>query len=1041
MKNFLNFKFLVIFSVVLIIGILLPFHHAEAWIQALASNIVFTLIAVVLEMIVTLTSIILLICVTILNIVTSPNFIVLPYTSGGIVDIGWPIVRDLANLGFTLALVFIGLATALQIEEYGFKKALPRLLAMALLINFTPVIAGIIVDASNIIMNFFLTAIGDFNLLINLVSANSSSLLDRLRDFLTKSIALNLIAESVVLAVFNILAGFFFLLYAFLFIVRYVAIWALVIVSPLAFFANVFPKTQSYYKQWWHQFIQWCFVGVPASFFLYLSWHLLNKIDSIIVPPPPSAWVGVIDAGGFMSTMLSYSVVLVFLFLGFISSLSSGAMGATAIISTAKGLGKSAVGNWKKGTGAIGQAKQLRNRGGQAIIGSNSVGTISNDMAKNKNPIISAMGLKGKEIRGNLQKSLESVKDGRIDAILSARDSDGANAYLSNPLVSELNKIKLAEGMAEKWDEEDRMKVREGVGLTTQASMAASWGLANVARKMVKDSPSLARVKAVSDINIDPKNINDPKKAILKDDLERIRTRLAGIRTKLNSGMDINNLSHFSAEEQAMADEMRGSVAAKDFFQANDFSKPIEDIIEERGESYYAIAGELGLERTMAGMKGDSITGLSNDSLNSKRIRQLAALQWTSNKFDNVFQSRGPGVFKEFITGIDDIGTLELAKKNPKLGNAAYSGMLTDRFNKRYAAELNGQPTSTLIETAKQWDQYISYVNGGSRPKWMKGTPPPSGGGSEDKTRGSGGGGGGGTGGGTIGRPSATPPAQPPKKRQEDKTLGERETEGKEFLEKHTAQWDSERLDEKMAQDAANLAARPTPGEFHTAQKEYETQKYEKARNDTKAGQGEGSYEGMKGTGRISQESLDQTIAHQEAQRVQKDYGQERERASQGATPKTPEEKEQQQNEAQKIYDNTKQEDKTLERRKEEGREFLEKQAKQRDREQGILSPIDVKFGGQNGSIVGAIPCTIQGRLGADKPIPFEIYKDPLSGFARIRKTDDKNSDILTVTDDKTGKSSIRVKNDDGVIINEDMSFRIGRTSYRLSGNKFIIGK
>ena len=38
--------------------------------------------------------------------VTSPGFITLPYTSGGIVDIGWPIVRDLANMGFVFALIF-----------------------------------------------------------------------------------------------------------------------------------------------------------------------------------------------------------------------------------------------------------------------------------------------------------------------------------------------------------------------------------------------------------------------------------------------------------------------------------------------------------------------------------------------------------------------------------------------------------------------------------------------------------------------------------------------------------------------------------------------------------------------------------------------------------------------------------------------------------------------------------------------------------------------------------------------------------------------
>src|SRR3989344_9076052 len=37
-------------------------------------------------------------------------FIRVPYTSGGVVDIGWPVVRDLANMGIVLALVAIGLA-------------------------------------------------------------------------------------------------------------------------------------------------------------------------------------------------------------------------------------------------------------------------------------------------------------------------------------------------------------------------------------------------------------------------------------------------------------------------------------------------------------------------------------------------------------------------------------------------------------------------------------------------------------------------------------------------------------------------------------------------------------------------------------------------------------------------------------------------------------------------------------------------------------------------------------------------------------------
>ena len=96
-----------------------------------------------------------------LRFVLGPNFINVPYTTNEFVTLGWTLTRDFANIFFIIVLVIIGLATALRIKEYQWQKTLPLLLGIALLINFTPVILGLIIDASNIIMNFFVSGIAE----------------------------------------------------------------------------------------------------------------------------------------------------------------------------------------------------------------------------------------------------------------------------------------------------------------------------------------------------------------------------------------------------------------------------------------------------------------------------------------------------------------------------------------------------------------------------------------------------------------------------------------------------------------------------------------------------------------------------------------------------------------------------------------------------------------------------------------------------------------------------------------------------------------
>ncbi|NCO80087.1 hypothetical protein GW884_02245, partial [Candidatus Falkowbacteria bacterium] len=71
------------------------------------------------------------------------------------VNQGWVIVRDLCNMFFILILLVIAFATILRQENYSAKKLLPKLLIMAVLINFSKTICGLIIDFSQVIMLTF----------------------------------------------------------------------------------------------------------------------------------------------------------------------------------------------------------------------------------------------------------------------------------------------------------------------------------------------------------------------------------------------------------------------------------------------------------------------------------------------------------------------------------------------------------------------------------------------------------------------------------------------------------------------------------------------------------------------------------------------------------------------------------------------------------------------------------------------------------------------------------------------------------------------
>src|SRR3989344_5859105 len=85
------------------------------------------------------------------------------YTNVPVIQESWKIMRDFANMFFIIALIVMAYGTIFNIKGYDFRSLIPRFLIIALLINFSLVLGGLIIDATQVLNNTFLTAMGDIS--------------------------------------------------------------------------------------------------------------------------------------------------------------------------------------------------------------------------------------------------------------------------------------------------------------------------------------------------------------------------------------------------------------------------------------------------------------------------------------------------------------------------------------------------------------------------------------------------------------------------------------------------------------------------------------------------------------------------------------------------------------------------------------------------------------------------------------------------------------------------------------------------------------
>ncbi|KKT63513.1 MAG: hypothetical protein UW81_C0007G0007 [Candidatus Giovannonibacteria bacterium GW2011_GWC2_44_9] len=267
---------------------------------------------------------------------------ILLYTFGSFknlvaIQIGWTIARDASNIFFIIILLIIAIATILRVQNYNSKALLPKLIVMALLINFSLSMGFVLIDFSNLMgIGFYkeLTRNGSISQALmrgtafqqifntdNITAKEPPSLSSGMGSILasagvasTACVILTLgwclgaigLGSIVVTGTYgwqaitggdvglkNTMEYFYTVLipiiYAFplifvlvfgaiLLVIRVAILSFLLILAPLAFLFYILPATEKHWHTWWEKFMSHAFFLPAFMFLLYISMSIANQM-------------------------------------------------------------------------------------------------------------------------------------------------------------------------------------------------------------------------------------------------------------------------------------------------------------------------------------------------------------------------------------------------------------------------------------------------------------------------------------------------------------------------------------------------------------------------------------------------------------------------------------------------------------------------------------------------------------------------------------------------------------------------------------------
>ena len=279
-----------------------------------------------------------------------------------IVYVGWTYVRDFVNMFFILILIVLGFATILRIESYNYRHILVELILMAVLVNFSLVIARIIVQVADLLQFAFLSRDEGLAGLRNMYKLLTIDQVGAIQGFSWNT-------PRALASTATILFGFAMELMAFVtfgavaiyMLIRVTALWILMIISPFAYALRILPSTHHYAEEWWHNFLKYAFFAPIMAFFLRMTialhdqglritqgTHFASQNDGLATDIQSyfaqSSAATNVPIQATLELVIIYVIVLAFMWAGLMVANKMGVYGADMITDLAKkGIG---AGTW-----------------------------------------------------------------------------------------------------------------------------------------------------------------------------------------------------------------------------------------------------------------------------------------------------------------------------------------------------------------------------------------------------------------------------------------------------------------------------------------------------------------------------------------------------------------------------------------------------------------------------------------------------------------------------------------------------------------------
>lgn len=253
-----------------------------------------------------------------------------------IAQIGWEFIRDFCNMFYMFFFLLIAFGTILRNQAYSAKALLPKVIISMFLINFSALIAQIVIDVGQVFFFGMVGWISEFTQQANPMTAIVDIFRDRL-EIVTSNAGMNEIAFAAFALVYLLMLGVMYLIIGVFLLIRLISFVFLIIISPFAFFSMVLPSMKQYESKWWNSLIQNTLSGPVFVFFIFISTNMAVQLSGRAGMPIVTQGLG--DFGNVIYALIPYIISIAMMYAAIPVTQALGAAGARQTLNFGKAAG------------------------------------------------------------------------------------------------------------------------------------------------------------------------------------------------------------------------------------------------------------------------------------------------------------------------------------------------------------------------------------------------------------------------------------------------------------------------------------------------------------------------------------------------------------------------------------------------------------------------------------------------------------------------------------------------------------------------------